>query len=694
MLMSLNTKPGGILLTILVLLSTQALQAQDKISWLDDYTNDIHIGSESYRYNFTNVEGDDCKLKFEELHTNKKGNTAVSSWIFYLSDIDPSAISFKAKGKSINLLMETYRSQKFISYYEGQELDGYTDKITLKMNEVDMARSFIEILKEKVTNCKESQVIWENRNQAYNWLMDNVGEANDDGTEWVQEFNKGKQDYLVEFGVKSINSKGEQLSSNSIFDLSDINPMAINLKISGKSLIVEVPVKESKKYIEVKSPGGSLFTPKLLIYTNEIELARQVVNALSYLVNNTIPERPTWDSYSSSLDFVKENLGELTIADDLYSNALNFESSPSGLVSVVLVKTESDGASERMEYAFYLTDIMEKLKLEVSKNSITLGIVTKEKHEYIREIKDEKVSDYTSSLDIHVSDINSARDILNALEYAVGASEEKIEGFNSISEIETWFSENIGQIEIGEDVYIQNLTILKELENQMIIDNTLTEADGESTESRHILYPEDISLDKLDIKISGKKLYVLLQTEKGKYVKEIENSKLQNFTSSSEVLFYDPLLAKNFMAAIRFLQENSAVEERAAMQKEEAIAFILENMQYIELSDKQYEQKMEVGDEGSCRMSFTRVEIDSKGGGRKYSYEFTLSDIDPDNSKFTIKGALVIINLITRGNEKLIKPYKDEEVGDFVDDFIIYTDDVLLAKKILAAFAALSEECK
>ena len=31
---------------------------------------------------------------------------------------------------------------------------------------------------------------------------------------------------------------------------------------------------------------------------------------------------------------------------------------------------------------------------------------------------------------------------------------------------------------------------------------------------------------------------------------------------------------------------------------------------------------------------------------------------------------------------------------DFVDDFIIYADDVLLAKKTLAAFAAISEGCK
>ena len=59
-----------------------------------------------------------------------------------------------------------------------------------------------------------------------------------------------------------------------------------------------------------------------------------------------------------------------------------------------------------------------------------------------------------------------------------------------------------------------------------------------------------------------------------------------------------------------------------------------------------------------------------------------------------MKKEIISVNLATVGNEKLIKPYKNGEPGDFVDDFIIYTDDVLVAKKTLAAFAALSEGCK
>ncbi len=130
------------------------------------------------------------------------------------------------------------------------------------------------------------------------------------------------------------------------------------------------------------------------------------------------------------------------------------------------------------------------------------------------------------------------------------------------------------------------------------------------------------------------------------------------------------------------------------MSKTEAIAFLTENIQNIDLPEDQYEQKIEMEDENTCKMSFTRIESDSKGASDQYIYEFSVSDIHPGTSKFAVKGELVTISLVTIGNEKLIKPYKNSEAGDFVDDFIIYADDVLLAKKTLAALTALSNGCK
>ncbi len=692
--MSKITKIFSILFTTIAVLSYQSVHAQEKLSWLDDYTGDMQIGSDSYRYNFTNVEGNSCKLKFEEVVTDKKGSTETHSWIFYLSDIDPSAISFKAKGKAISISMETHQSQKFITYYEEGEIDEYTEEIKITMNEVDMTRSFIETIKENITNCKETQATWENRDQAFTWLINNVGKATDEKIEWDQKFEQGSRMYLVNFQANSVNEKGEQELSGYTFGLNDINPLAINLKISGKSFFIEVPVREGKRFIKAKSPTGTEFINELLIYANDIELARQIVNALSYLVTNTVTERHQWDSYSASLEFVKDNMGEVKIDDELFSNSINYEASPSGLVNIVIGKSDSDGTSESLKYAFYLTDIKDKLRLEVSKRSITIKMETKNKHYFIREITDEKVTDYSSTLEFHVSDIDMARDILNAFEHAIRNSEEKIEEFSSISEVGSWLIENIGFLETDGNKYEQDLNIKEEIENQLIIDRKLTGSDGGSTETRFILYPEDISLDKLKIRVSGKKLAVLLETEKDKYIKKFENGVLQNFTGKAEILFFDPLVGKNFMAAIRFLKTNSEVEDRADMNKDEAIAFLSGNIQNIDSPEEQYEQKLEVKDEGNCKISFTRAETDNKGASDEYIYEFIVSDIYSGSSKLSVKRKIIEINLVTRGNEKLIKPYKNGEAGNFVDDFVIYVDDILLAKKTLAAFVALSEGCK
>jgi hypothetical protein len=692
--MSSRTKKISGLLVTLVLFSFQYVDAQEKISWLNDFTGESLIGSDTYRYDFTNVEGNDCKLNIEEQVTDKKGNTETRSWVFYLSDIDPSGISFKAKGKSIIVSMETLQSQKFITYYENGKIDGYTEEIDLSMNEVDMARTFLETLREKIAGCEVTQTAWENRDQAFSWLVNNVTQATGDEIRWDQKFSQGNRDYLVDFEATSTNSKGEQESSRYVFDLTDIDPLKLDLKISGTSLMVEVPVREGKRFVLVETPSGNSFASELLIHAGDIELARQLFSALKYVVSNTTAERPQWDSYGASLEFLKDQLGEVNIGEGRFSYRLNFDASPSGQVELVIDETDSKGSSESVKYVFYLTDMLENVELEVSKSSITVRLETNNKREFIREIVDEKISDYTSAISFYVSNIDLARDILNAFEIAIQNSAERVEEFSSIGEVCEWFSKNIGPVTPGEDVIQQNLIIDQENENQLKVDKKLVESDGGSTESMFILYPEDISLEKLDIKVSGNRLSVALSTGTNKFIKNFENDKIQDFTGSEEILFSDPMTAKNFISAIRFLKENSLVEERSAMDKEAAMAFLSTHIQSIKLPDEQYDQKLNSRDGDPCKLSFARVESNEKNPGTEYLYEFTASDIHSGNSKISVKGDLISINLVIAGNEKLIKPFKNGEPGDFIDNFIIYADDVLVAKKILAAFSALSEGCK
>jgi hypothetical protein len=692
--MSSIKKFFSLLVFLSIALTMSSLKAQEEISWLKDYTGDMQISNDTYRYKFTNVDENDCKIKIEELVTDKKGSTESRYWIFYLSDIDPSAVSFKAGGKSISINMETRQSQKFISYYEEGEFDEYTEEIEMTMNEVDMTRSFIEAIKENSSSCKETQKAWEDRSEAFAWLIENIGEAQDDDIKWEQEFAAGDRDYLVNMTSKSTDDDGEQAVYNYVLDLNDINPLAINLDVSGKSLSIEVPVREGKRYIEVSGPDGKEYTDEMLIYADDIEVARQIVNALSYVVTNTMPDRPQWDSYSKALKFITENIGEVKIDDETFLNSMEFTESPDGIIDFTIKMTDDDGETEEFTYSFYLTDLIDKAVLDVSKNSISVKLNTKNDRDYIRETENQEPSGYESDMEFHVDNINRARDIMNAFEFAIRNSVETIRGFGDVSDISSWMIDNIPSLEIDNDKYEQKITILADNENQLIFETILTEDDGEITTTKFMVYPEDLTLEELEIKVSGNKLMVPLETGKADFIRNYENEELQNFTDEMEVLFFDPLVAKNFKAAIRSLKEQSLVEDRTEMTKDEAIEFLLANIQNIKLAGDTYDQKLEVDDAGSCKFRFTRLETDDKGESNEYIYEFIASDIHPGNSELSVKGEMIEIDLVTRGNEKLIKPYENGEVEDFEDEFAIYADDVLLAKKLLAAFEALSGACK
>jgi hypothetical protein len=670
-----------------------SVSAQDNVAWLEDYTQEMVIGKETYQYEFNTVEGEECKLEFKESVTNQKGKTENRSWIFYLADIDPGALNFNSRGKAIELVITTNNTQKFISYYEEGEMDAYVDELKLKMNEVDKCRSFIEVLKDHIGSCESANLSWEDREGSFNWLTGNIDLADNGDTQWEQEFTRAEKPYLAQLSTVSINNKGEQEKFKYRFNLNDIDPVGVKLAVSGKSLSVIVPVKEGERFVQVITPEKTEYQDELRIYVDEIDLARQTVLAMAHLVANTEAVRPEWSSYSEALGFVKEHLGEAKMGGDLFNHSLAFEDSPSGVVEMTIKETDSDGDSEELTHALYLSDLMEKAQLAVSRTKITVTLETRDGKKFIRRTSGEQVEGYSSELEFLTEDIDQARDLMYAFEYAIANSQEEILEFESIGEVNSWMTENLVTLYRGDETYEQELLVLEGEGKPIEFKLKLTKEENEQTETLYLIYPMDINLEELDIDVSYGRLNVTLQTDEN-YVKKLVNGELQNFADDADVYFSDPLVAKNFMAAIRYLRENAGEAVLPEMSKEEALAFLSERIQNLEMAEDRYEQKIENPEGDGCKLKVTRLETNSKGASDEYVYEFAASDIHEGNSGLSVRGKLIRINLVTAGNEKLIKPYKNASVEDFEDEFLLYADDVLLAKQIVAAFGVLAEGCK
>ncbi len=345
--------------------------AQDQVSWLSDYTSDINASSYSYKYNFLTIDNNACKLKVEEQKTDKKANTVTKSYTFHLSDLDPSKLVYKPSGSTIIVSLATKASQKFVCVYGNEGLEEYTNSISIYLDAVDKARSFIDAFKEHCDDCKSNDLSWSAPSEAFAWLNKNVGESSNSGLSVKQTFNVGERNHLAQLITETTDSKGLSKKIDYLFDLSDINSAKILLEISGKSLKIVIPVKDSKYYIQAKTDGQNIsYSKEIEIISDDIEVARNMINALNYLVSSAKPERKEWSSYSEALNYVKNNLKEIAVGSDKIAQELNYNESTSGVISFKTVETDSKGAQKEEVNSFYLVDIAPAVKLEVtSKNA-------------------------------------------------------------------------------------------------------------------------------------------------------------------------------------------------------------------------------------------------------------------------------------------------------------------------------------
>jgi hypothetical protein len=691
-------KKTGLIIVIFYFLSIMvnlsSLTAQEKIGWLSEYATEIDAGSYTCVYNYTAVDNNECKIRIEELKTDKKGRSSSEAYIFYLSDINPLSLSFKASGKVINLSMETNLSQKFITVFEENEFDGYENEISIQMSEVDKARAFIETFKSHIGTCKTTDRSWTSHEEALAWLSENIGESVISSTTYKQAFSKGAKNYLAQLETETTDSKGNRQKEIKTFDLSDIDPSDLSLNVSGKELVVELNVRDNEYYIKVEEDDGEFnFAREVEIHTDDIEIARNIVNAFVFLASDIRPERKEWKSYTQALTYVKDNLKEVSVGSANYSQSLVFGESPSDIVSFTSVKTDSKGASAEETSSFYLHDLNPSVGLDVSSSNGYLDIETKNKDKYIKQSSEGKIQTYSNSLKIYIDDIEMARELINALEYAVKNSESGIKEFASADKAMDWLSQGSGEVTIDDESIQQTLKISPGMENKLDLHVLTTDEGNPPVDERFEIYPEDLALEDLIIKVSGKKLYVPLSTGKLKYIKAYKENELQNFTSGTDVFFEDVQKANNFIAAITTLHENSKVKDRLLADKAAAWDYFNKYLKKLEIGGDTYDQKIEKLEGDDCKLKFTRVETDSKGS-TEYIFEFMASDIDPAESDISVYSDKLYITPVTKGKQKLVKTYKNGEVGNFVYDFDLYVDDVLVAKKMLGAVLTLSNACK
>ncbi len=672
------------------------LTAQDKstVDWLSEYKGEVPTGSYTYKYAYSYFNKELCGITISTIKINKKGDESTSSIEVYLSDIDENAVKFKVTGKYLTVSLETKNSQKFIKSFDDGEFKGYINSSEILCDQVEKARSLVDAIKSHLKECTHQEKSWASLKDCVDWLSSNISKTPKGNTEYNQIFSAdASKNYLSELTRIYNDSKGNEITEKYSWNMADINADKISLNVSGKDLSIELKTKDDNKYFKVvKSDVLQNYDNNLEIYVPDLVAARNMVQALKYATEQSKPVYKTYADVNLALNFLKENIKSVTSGNSELQQNFEFENKPDGMVTFGSSETDSKGITTEEKYQVYLNELNPAVDLNISGKEVTVKMNVKDKQKLVKVFKNSEQQNYSNQIEIYTDGIEPARELINALNYAILNRDAGIQKWADDSKAATWASANTGSITESGKTYKQKLTFDPSNNYMATLSLTSTDNNGD-TEEKFVFYVSDIDKDNVDLSVSGKKMTVKISTGKEKLIKATKFDQIQNYESSIEVYFDDTKIARNFISALKFLASTVKSADKTLTDNAAAFKFIASSLHTVSTGTYTMDQTIEMVDNDPCKIKLSIVQIDSKNESTGYIYEFNLSDINADAVKLDISGKEMKVNLETKGKQKLIKPYKNSEPQNFAYGVDLYCDDVATARNIINAFKTLAKKC-
>ncbi|MEM8908593.1 MAG: hypothetical protein AAGD05_12150, partial [Bacteroidota bacterium] len=242
------------------------------------------IGSIEYdKFSIDQQLGTDCITTLEQEESGSK-DQKTTNWQFNWADINPLETKIAVKGKEIFVENSIRNKQKLIRHIENEEQQNYTKSLKIRAANVENARLLTQLIPLVSTYCKKElkgQETSTDLDENLTWLKENIVNLDTKDRQYEQSFQS--LDTPCKCQMTKITST-EKKSTEEIweFNLSDIDPRAIQFKISGKSLSVEIGTRYRDKTIKAYKDGKTEnYTNKISILMEEIEQARQLIKVMA-----------------------------------------------------------------------------------------------------------------------------------------------------------------------------------------------------------------------------------------------------------------------------------------------------------------------------------------------------------------------------------------------------------------------------
>lgn len=197
-----------------------------------------------------------------------------------LGDLTDQEVKLAVKGMDISIGLQTQGNEKFVRVMKDGVQGNYANNLDIEVPDLETARLLESYLTYAIKACKQPAVP-----EDFPWLAKQVAAINTLTPEVTQEFTQqdGAASCKYNFRVNTTTAKSAQEELYE-FNLKDMDATQIDLKIVGKNVFVELPVKGKQKLINFYKDGKPSFVEKVLFGVTGIAEGKKFRETLKGLV--------------------------------------------------------------------------------------------------------------------------------------------------------------------------------------------------------------------------------------------------------------------------------------------------------------------------------------------------------------------------------------------------------------------------
>jgi hypothetical protein len=395
---------------------------QQSLDFIKNNTGDATIDAKSVKQKIEFIPGQGTKAALTIDESDSKGKSINYQYNFYLADLETNSLNFKVSGKKVTLFCNTKNKIKFIKYVKDNVQQDFQYDLEILNNDIETTREVLEAYKYALKASEVQPAAYKSITEAINFLTNNIKGETVNADQYKLTFEASTSEpYLCKFVKTKTDAKGVTSEQNIEFYPYTLDPTTTKVESSGKYLSVKALVKGKKPFVKGYKDG------KQQSYDNEVEIiafdakqAKDIAEAITYMVNNGKPAEKDWSNKQVAMAFVKENVGNLKNESKEVTQKIELVNDDPCKVNLTVNTIDDKGKTIEEIYEFSLSD-MNKMMVDykISGKNVFVVLVCKNREKFVKVYKNGAQQSFGAEIEIMDDDVDTAKNLADALKAAI-----------------------------------------------------------------------------------------------------------------------------------------------------------------------------------------------------------------------------------------------------------------------------------